>query len=77
MCPVCGYMLGAIGQYDICPCCGTEFDVSDLSASHAELRTAWMAGGCQWWGKHEPIPRMWNPYEQLNRLIESGKPKCG
>ena len=72
MCPVCGYELGTIGQYDICPCCGTEFRLHDESATHAELRTVWMAGGCQWWSKSDPIPAMWNPYGQINRLIEAG-----
>jgi hypothetical protein len=70
MCPVCGYDLPSIGQYDICPCCGIEFGLHDATI-HA-LRNAWIAGGCQWWSKSDPVPQNWNPYAQLNGLIAAG-----
>ena len=68
MCPVCGYELGTIGLYDICPCCGTEFRLNDASASIENLRAAWICKGCYWWSASVAVPVMWNPYEQLRKV---------
>jgi len=29
-------------HYNICPCCGTEFDNDDVDHSYAELRYQWI-----------------------------------
>jgi hypothetical protein len=65
-CPVCGYGMGAPPKdYRICPCCGTEFGVSDVNASIAELREAWMKTGPEWWGDLDAKPVNWDPIQQM------------
>jgi hypothetical protein len=78
-CPVCGYRrlfnepwLDDNPSDEICPCCGTHFGSDDArgvdEASrrivHAELRTRWVASGCEWWSS-EPPPPGWDPQQQL------------
>lgn len=72
LCPVCGYgMREPPENYNICPCCGTEFGVHDVNASIQDLRTAWLQGGRNWWSHSDPKPADWNPYQQLARLAEA------
>ena len=71
VCPVCGYpdlneppynQQGA-ASYEICPCCSTEFGVTDntssiaaRSAQHSVLRTKWMSAGAKWWHEGRQLP---------------------
>lgn len=64
-CPVCFYpqMLDPPADYNICPCCGTEFGNDDAAISHAELRDQWVANGARWF--FETPPPGWNALVQL------------
>jgi len=64
-CPVCFYpqMLDPPEDYNICPCCGTEFGNDDAEASHSELRRRWVSDGARWF--FEIPPPGWNPFVQL------------
>jgi hypothetical protein len=69
---------------DICPCCLTEFGVSEYEESSYEpkngtleeyvkswaaLRLQWIDKGCPWeMGDLEPPPKNWDPAEQLKRV---------
>jgi hypothetical protein len=66
-CPVCFYdkMPDPPAEYNICPCCGTEFENDDEFRTHTELRNYWIARGARWFF-HTP-PFLWNPWEQLAR----------
>lgn len=71
LCPVCGLDLDWPPlDYDICPCCGTEFGYSDSGRSHAELRQIWIAGGMKWFDTSYHVVN-WSPVEQLKRLRET------
>ena len=50
-------------DYDICPCCGTEFGNDDVEYALEDLRNAWIANGAQWF--YEQPPADWNPWLQL------------
>jgi hypothetical protein len=65
MCPVCYYpeMLYAAQEYNICPCCGTEFENDDRTRTHAQLRSFWIASGARWFFRQPPP--FWNPWGQL------------
>lgn len=67
MCPVCYYpnMPYAAHDYNICPCCGTEFENDDEDCTHKELRDAWVSRGARWFFRQ--APNMWNPWVQLSR----------
>jgi hypothetical protein len=64
-CPVCFYgeMPGPPKDYNICPCCGTEFENDDDFKTHAELRLEWITAGCRWFFRQPPP--FWNPQTQL------------
>jgi hypothetical protein len=66
-CPVCAYknLPYPPQDYNICPCCGTEFGNDDAHLSHHQLREVWVAGGASWFF-NEP-PEHWNPWTQLIR----------
>lgn len=65
-CPVCGYGMQAPPRdYRICPSCGTEFGVSDINATIAELRDSWMSRGPVWWGDPTDKPSNWDPISQM------------
>jgi predicted amidophosphoribosyltransferase len=67
MCPVCGYFMDYEPKdYNICPCCATEFGNDDAFSSHAELRQDWILKGMKWW--FGEAPHDWNPQDQLARL---------
>lgn len=67
-CPVCAY--GAMEDppidYNICPCCGTEFGYTDHVRSYLDLRNAWLRNGAQWFSPVDVPPQGWNPYAQLD-----------
>jgi hypothetical protein len=68
-CPVCGFPDGYFAYDDvICSCCGTHLGYEDLSRTHAELRAAWIAGGCRWWSPSEEPPPGWNAAKQLEAV---------
>jgi hypothetical protein len=64
-CPVCfyGQLEDPPINYNICDCCGTEFDNDDSVASHDDLRGAWMNAGTPWFFGHPPYG--WNAWTQL------------
>lgn len=68
LCPVCGF--GQLDEsptdFNICPCCGTEFDYDDASLDNEQLRHRWIAGGGLWYAVNEwPPPPNWNAFVQL------------
>lgn len=72
-CPVCGFrMRDEPDNYNICPSCGTEFNLHDLNSSIEDLRAAWLATGPKWWAActAEAEPEGWNPMEQLKAVTE-------
>lgn len=71
LCPVCGCgeLPHAPKDYMICPCCGTEFGYTDFTASHEELRDAWLASGAKWHSRRIHPPEDWSP---LRQLIQAG-----
>jgi hypothetical protein len=50
-------------DYNICPCCGTEFGYDDESKSFAQLRHEWIVGGMRWFFRQPPP--FWDPQLQL------------
>ena len=66
-CPVCFYpnLPYPPRDYNICPCCGTEFGNDDALRSHEELRERWILAGANWFFGAEP--EHWNPWIQLIR----------
>jgi hypothetical protein len=65
MCPVCYYpeMPYPAQEYNICPCCGTEFENDDRGRTHAQLRAFWIGSGARWFFRQPPA--FWNPWIQL------------
>jgi len=66
-CPVCMYesMPYPASDYNICPCCSTEFGNDDSAFSHRQLREIWIASGANWF--FGAPPEHWNPWMQLLR----------
>jgi len=64
-CPVCFFdnMPYPPERYNICPCCGTEFDNDDVECSYEELRYNWVVNGARWF--YGQSPANWNPWVQL------------
>jgi hypothetical protein len=64
-CPVCMYaeMPYPPADYDICPCCGTEFGNDDADLSNEQLRERWIRCGARWFFGNPPLG--WNPWMQL------------
>ncbi len=69
ICPVCAYknLPYPPRDYNICPCCSTEFGNDDAVYSHRQLLGMWIAGGANWFFGR--APEHWNPWLQL---IEGG-----
>ncbi len=67
-CPVCDYakLKGPASDFNICPCCGTEFGNDDDERSHAELRDEWIAKGRTWFSRFTKDDRD-SPTEGLSR----------
>lgn len=70
ICPVCGYdnLRRPPSDYLICPCCRTEFGVSDYSWSHGELRQMWISQGAKWFSNRTIAPNGWSPIAQLRNI---------
>jgi hypothetical protein len=66
MCPVCFYpkMPYPAQEYNICPCCGTEFENDDRRSTPAQLRAFWIGSGAHWFFRQQPL--FWNPWKQLS-----------
>lgn len=68
-CPVCafGELTEGPANFNVCPCCGTEFGYTDASIDHHHLRMRWIQNGAQWFASSEewPCPQDWNPFIQL------------
>jgi hypothetical protein len=66
-CPVCmfGGMPYPPKDYNICPCCGTEFGNDDAEHSYEELRDKWIASGAPWF--FGPPPANWDLWVQIIR----------
>jgi len=64
-CPVCWYphLQYPPSDYNICPCCGTEFGNDDAEFSWDELRERWIATGAHWFFGQPP--HGWNSHKQL------------
>jgi len=70
LCAVCGYeMEDPPRDYNICPCCGTEFGHHDVNASVSDLRSTWLQTGPKWWSTVTPEPENWNPFERLASVL--------
>lgn len=67
ICPVCAYsnLLFAPADYNICPCCGTEFGNDDFDICHEKLRQNWTRAGAKWWSPNTRPPLNWNAFTQL------------
>src|SRR5208282_4794579 len=65
MCPVCFYkeLPYPPNNYNICPCCGTEFGDDDADLTHEELQRVWIDGGLRWF--YGNPPQNWNGWNQL------------
>lgn len=65
ICPVCFYpeMDGPPKDFNVCPCCGVEFEYDDSGNTHEQLRQVWIEGGKKWWFRD--APEGWNADEQL------------
>jgi hypothetical protein len=50
-------------DYNICPCCSTEFGNDDSGFTHRQLREMWIANGANWF--FGAPPPHWNPWIQL------------
>lgn len=68
-CLVCGYpsLPGPPANYEICPCCGTEWGNDDQVYGIPALRARWVEGGALWWSQRIPPPPHWDGHEQLRR----------
>jgi hypothetical protein len=64
-CPVCFFdrMPYPPRRYNICPCCGTEFDNDDVDHTFAELRYRWIENGAGWFFGQPP--HGWSAAAQL------------
>jgi len=72
-CTVCGYsqMRNPPKDYNICPCCGTEFGYDDFSKSHRMLRNDWLSRGAPWFSSNI---RPQFPWDGFRQVIEAGLP---
>jgi hypothetical protein len=52
-------------NYNICPCCGTEFEYTDAGVTHQQVRAKWLSHGALWWYPDIQPPPGWDPYQQL------------
>jgi len=65
-CPICGYLMNAAARdFNICPCCGTEFGYDDRRRSHVELRNRWISNGARWFSRATAPPVRWSAWAQL------------
>lgn len=74
LCPVCFFdqMPDPPQNYNICPCCGTEFEFDDEVKTHAQLRQEWIAGGAKWFFRQPPP--FWSAAAQLAQANRCWEP---
>lgn len=67
-CPVCFYpeMTEPPQDFNICPCCGVEFENDDYDTSHAELRQQWLHAGAPWFSSVRKSSEAWQ--QELERV---------
>lgn len=79
-CRVCGYEpdeapWGESGEqpsYQYCPCCNTQFGVTDTLFEQIVVeRRLWLVAGMPWRSNRFPRPDGWDPLDQIG-LIPSG-----
>lgn len=70
ICPVCGFNKLDLPptNHNICPSCGTEFDLDDVGVSVQQLRENWVNRGSVWWSLYDRSPANWNPILQLQNV---------
>jgi len=69
LCLVCGYeMEDGPRDFNICPCCGTEYGLHDVNSTIADLRDLWIRGGLKWRSTVVCQPERWTPALQLAAL---------
>jgi hypothetical protein len=51
-------------DYNICPCCGTEFGNHDEFKTHEQLRYEWVLAGAKWFFRD--APPFWSAAAQLS-----------
>lgn len=68
-CPVCAFegLVAPPADFEICPCCGTEFGLDDHDKTHAHLRADWINNDYRWFSRANPAPLGWDPIAQLVR----------
>lgn len=77
-CPVCGFgMDEPPANYNICPCCGTEFGYHDRNASIVQLRANWIRDGLRWWSPVDSVPENWDPSIQVAALLSGNSTPSG
>lgn len=75
VCPVCFFtnLPYPPENYNICPCCGTEFENDDVEYTYAELRRAWIARGAPWfYGAPDPSWSAWAQLAECSYGITTG-----
>ncbi len=66
VCPVCGFWMDEpAADWNICSCCGCEFENHDRNATVEQIRAAWVANGMKWWSIYMSPPDGWDPVAQL------------
>jgi hypothetical protein len=67
-CPVCFYpeLIYPPQDFNICPCCGVEFENDDYETSHAELRQQWLHAGAPWFSSVRKSSEAWQ--QELERV---------
>ena len=76
-CTVCGWpglaepprSASGGGSFEICPCCGFQFGVSDDDEGHTDAawRARWIRDGMEWSSASRPAPARWSARRQLTR----------
>jgi len=71
LCPVCGYreMPDPPEDFNICPCCGTEFGYTNAGVTNEQVRAKWLSQNAPWFSPDIQPPADWNPHRQL---VEAG-----
>ena len=75
ICPVCLYanLPYPPNDYNICPCCGTEFGNDDAFQTHEELRWQWIDSGARWRSRLVLPPAGWDAVRQLSEAVIDGR----
>ena len=52
-------------NYNICPCCGTEFEYTNAGIADEHVRAKWLSKGAPWSSRIIPRPHGWSALRQL------------